>query len=131
MENLKSIFAESRKFPIAGQEIEIKSLALGDIPVALDLVMKFFDLQKSSKNEKNKNEAMLAAVQKDMPSVLKVLEVTTNLKPEDIKRLNLAAATIIIMEVVKENADFLQQNVVPAVQKAMEQVNGLNKSKNL
>lgn len=117
---LQSIFSEGKTFKLANKEILIKTISVGDIPVVLTIVNKYLEVAPHLKDEKKRKAVIIKAVSEDFDSVLKILEVTTDLSKEDIKKLNLAALASISSEVIKENADFLYQHVIPAFQSTFQ-----------
>ena len=62
----------------------------------------------------------MKAIVEDFDSVIKLIEITTDLNAEEIKSLNMAALALIATEVISENADFLYQHVLPAFQKVTQ-----------
>lgn len=132
LSELSSIFSDGKKLKIGSREVLIKSIAVGDIPLILDIMTKFFEVAPKAKADKAQYKAIITkAVANDFESVIKVLEVTTDLTNEEIKKLNIAAATLIVAEVIKDNADFFQGHVLPVLQGMAQSLNlaGMNKSK--
>lgn len=128
MSELDSLFSNERKIKIGTEEVAIKSITLGDLPIILKLASKFMDLT-SNKKQDIKLVAMKMLTE-DFESVLELFEVTTDLPKDKLKKLNMAASIVILSEVVKDNADFFQQHVAPALQSLSGKVSGTNKSKN-
>lgn len=133
MSELKSIFVDSRKIKIGDKEIEIKGIQIGQIADLVEILGKLFKLN-DSKGNKDKIDIALS-VAKELPSVLKILSMTTDLDEDTVSKLNLGAATLIFENVVKDNADFFQRHVIPQVKGMMasfskEKVTGSIKSKN-
>lgn len=130
-DQLKTLFCDSREVEFAGSKINVRNIALGDLPVLIEIIAKLFDGKTDLTNEK----AIILAVTKDFGSILKIFEITTDLNADQIKKLNTGAATFILGEVVKENASFFQQHVLPRLQglvgqmKNQKKVSGHNKSK--
>lgn len=129
-EDLKNIFSEGREISIGDHKIVIKQIALGDIPTILDIVSKVFEVMPKNKQKVGDiKKEILAAVSKDFDSILKVLSVTTDLSSENISRLNLGATAKIVEAVIKDNVDFFQSHVVPALQELAQNLAGMGKSK--
>lgn len=130
-DQLKTLFCDSREVEFAGAKIQVRNIALGDLPVLIEVISKIFE-QKTNLNDKS---AIAKAVAKDFDRILKLFEITTDLKIEDIKKMNIGAATFVLGEVIKENADFFQQQVLPRLTSLVDQVkkptkvSGHNKSK--
>lgn len=125
---LQSIFVVDRKIKIADKEIGIKSIELGQIPEVLGIINKIYGYIPEGKTE-GIGKLISQALEKDFDSVIRLFEMTTDLDVEDLKRLNIAAATIIAHEVIKENSDFLLKNVLPQVQEVAKNLAGQKKSK--
>lgn len=133
MSELESLFVTEKTVKIGKGEVVVKQLTVDDLPKILQIMMKVMP-------EKNKTFDLKAAVQKivtDHFEEVKLLLVSlTNIETEKVGKLNLAAASMIIAEVLKENVDFLYQHVVPAIQGLTDSINqksptdGSGKSKN-
>lgn len=109
---LSTIFTTDKVIKIGGRAIIIKQVQLGDIPVVLSFVGKIFEDKKTSLNEK-----ITKLMRDDMESVNKVFGILTDLKEDEIPKLNMAAAITIFVEIVQENADFLHQHVGPEIER--------------
>ena len=112
MSELKTIFVEGREFDLLGSNVTVKTICVGDLPAMLSVVDKVLALLPKLKTDKDRNSAILNAIKEDFDAIITLLEITTDLKKETITKLNIAALSILIAEVVKENADFLSQHVV-------------------
>lgn len=130
-DQLKTLFCDSREIEFAGSKIQVRNISLGDLPILVDAITKFFDQKVDMADTKQ----IMRAIMKDFGTILKIFSITTDLNEDQIKKLNVAAATYILGEVVKENADFFQQHVVPhltnlvGAAKNKAKVSGQNKSK--
>lgn len=131
LKDLKSLFGEDKVVKIAGQDIKIKQIEFGNIPTILDLVDKIFGEIPDAKNNTEIALLINKALVKDFDSVSKVIITLTDLKADQVKKLNLAAATKIASEIVEVNADFLLQNVVPVAKETFQKLTGTVKSKDL
>lgn len=112
---LNKLFAEEREIEVSGVKIKVKSLELKNISKVADAISNHF----VNVDKKNSSEVILGLV-KDPNALTLVLESTTNLKKDEIGRLNMAAATEILGEVIKENVDFFTSAVLPKIKKIME-----------
>lgn len=118
---LRTIFVEGRDYKITEDKvIRINTISVGNIPVVLGLISKYLDLAPKIKKESDKNAIIMKAIVEDFDSVIKLIEITTDLNAEEIKSLNMAALALIATEVISENADFLYQHVLPAFQKVTQ-----------
>lgn len=118
---LRTIFVEGRDYKITEDKvIKINTISVGNIPVVLNLINKYLDLVPKMKKESDKNAIVMKAIVEDFDSVIKLIEITTDLSKEDIQNLNMAALALIATEVISENADFLYQHVLPAFQKVTQ-----------
>lgn len=128
-EELKSIFSSEKELSLGGKIIKIKDVTIGDIPVFMEIINKL--ASKLTLEGTNLQVGLLIsqAISSEFDSVLEILELTTDLSMEDIKKLNLAAATLIAHEVIKQNIDFLSKHALPALQKIKESLAGMKKSK--
>lgn len=126
--SLETLFTDSKKITIGEKEIEIRNVCLGDLPVLIKIISKVFELKP---NFKNKQHEIAKAVVEHFDDVLSLFLITTDLKMEDIKKLNVAAATYILGEVISENADFFTKSVVPLLANLTEKIptTGQSKSK--
>lgn len=127
MSELETIFSEGREVKIGQRVVVIKTIELGQIPVLVDIATKIYSTMGANKDQK---AAITKLVKEDFESFLQLFVVTTNLDMTEIKKLNIAAATEIFSNVVKDNADFFTQNVLPLASALKETLTGLNKSKN-
>ena len=118
MENqLESIFVEEYEFKVTEKaSIKIKTIAVGDIPVVLNFMNKYLDAMPKLKSSTDKNQFIIKAIADDFDFIVKLLNITTSLTIEEVKKLNMAALVLISTEVINKNADFLYQNVMPAFQ---------------
>lgn len=116
---LATIFGIEKDLVIGEATVKIKQVELGNLATVLDIIETIFEM-KSKKAPGTKE--ILSAVTNHFDKVLKLLEVTTDLGAENVKRLNVAAATLILSEVIKENSDFFSQKVVPLLQGIAETV---------
>lgn len=129
-DQLASIFSSERDYEIGGKVIKIKDVTIGDIPVFLEIVNKLASaFDTDSKTDLKVGLVISKAIANEFDSVLKILQITTDLDSETIKKLNLAAATKITNEVVKQNLDFLHLHLVPALGQIKESFAGMKKSK--
>lgn len=133
MSELKSIFSDGRIIKVADRDIMIKSIELGQIPDLIDVGTKLIALLPDGKKNISKIE-IAKAIGKDFGSITKLFEITTDLDESTIKKLNLAAATVILENIIKDNADFFLANVLPLVKGMATNLSGLipgtTKSKN-
>lgn len=129
---LKTIFSESRPFKIGDDTIQIKTLCVGDIPTAIELVGKYISLFNIFGKGELTNQVVIKAIGDNWPGVTALLKITTDIPEDKIMKLRPDALIIIMSEVVKENMDFLQSNVTPLIKEVFKKMNqkvGLDKSK--
>lgn len=130
--SLSSIFCDSRELKIGDKAIEIKQIQIGDLPKVLTIMEKIIGLVPEITGAKKSNEKMaslvLSAITKDFDSILSILGATTSLTDEEIRKLNVAATTLILTEVLKDNIDFLSQHALGAVKDLMKVI-GSKRSK--
>lgn len=133
MSELEVMFPNNKKIKLTnGKEVEILKIELGHLPTVLKFVEKYFALEpKQKKNPNDFKVLILQELRTDFDSVIELLECLTSLAKTELKKLDLADATIVVSEVIIENADFLQQTVVPSLSKVVDQLKGIgsNKSK--
>lgn len=120
MSELKSIFSSEVKYDITSDKsILIKEICLKDIPEALEIASKI----KFETN--NLIEMLKGAFSKDHNLASKLFLITTDLKKEEIEKLNAAACILIATKVIEVNADFFAQQVVPALKGLLEKSKSL------
>lgn len=129
VQDLKSLFSEDHKIKIAGTDIVIKEIKFGDLPAILGLVDKLFGESLKVSDNKEIALAINKALVKDFDSVVKLLVTLTDLKEDQVKKLNPAATIRIIEGIVGVNIDFLLQHVLPSVKSLVERLTGTFKSK--
>ena len=132
MNELDSIFNQESELIIGGKTIKINTVGMGDIPAIVGIVTKVYDMMPALQNKDKRNAAIIKFIQNDFESVNILLSVTTDLKKEEIKKLNPAAGALIIAKVIKENASFFAQHVAPILAEAAESAKkevGTSKSK--
>lgn len=120
MKTLNTIFSIEKEIELGEKKIKIKTLTLGDIPLVADFGYKI--ATEWSKSKKDTKVVILSLIKNDFNSVVKLIEATTDLGTEDIRKLNLAATAKITSEVLKENGSFLEEFVAPAIQEATNQI---------
>lgn len=108
---LETLFAESKKINVGNTEVEIKQIALKDLPRVVGVAQKIFEGPDVSMPVK-----ITQLIASDFESLLELIKRLTNLDEEQINNLNLASTIMIVSEIIKENTDFLQQNVTPLLQ---------------
>lgn len=108
---LESLFTTSKVVKFGKHDITIKQISLGDIPLITKLMGKFFEDSKKKTHEK-----IISLVENDFDQVVKIISKVTNFTEEQVPRLNISAVIFILTEVVKENADFLQNHVAPQLE---------------
>lgn len=131
MSELGDIFSQDKDLKIGDKTIKIKGVTLGDLPVVIKLVSKYFELVPKS----GKPDYKLIATKilsDDFESVLKIFEIATDLTPIEIKKLNMGAVLLVLTHFVKDNADFFYQNVLPILSNLADlkkDLDGTTKSK--
>lgn len=127
MSELKSIFSSGVNYEITPTEtVFIKELCLKDIHIAIDIASKL------NLNSTDLVETLKKVFSSDQKLAEKLFLITTNLKPEEIEKLNPAACILIATKAIEVNADFFAQQVVPALKGLFgkaESLTGSNKSK--
>src|SRR5690606_6059821 len=112
---LDSIYSVSKTVKYQDAEIEIKQIYIGDIPYITKLVKLFTDTKKQDVNQK-----IIKFIEEDFEIASELVSRLTNIPKENFNKVSLDAAIFIIGEIVKENADFLAQKVVPQVTSLIE-----------
>lgn len=130
MKELNDLFPTEKEIEIGKSKVKIKNIALGDIPVVAEIVGKAMGLfsVKGKDELVIKKDELLKFIANDFNSVVNLLTVTTDLEIEVIKKLNIAAASTILISVFKENASFFSQQVAPMIKEATKDL-GQSKSK--
>lgn len=130
MSSLTTIFSEGRQIEVGAKKVLIKGIELQHLPLAIAVgssVIEAFDA------DKKKLPALITKLMsEDFDKAIALMAACTDLSTEDLKKLNLGAATIILTEIISENADFLQSHVVPAfngMAEKMKKMSGPTKSK--
>ena len=120
MKELSDLFPTEKEIEIGKSKVKIKNIALGDIPVVAEIVGKAMGLfsVKGKDELVIKKDELLKFIANDFNSVVNLLSVTTDLEIEVIKKLNIAAASTILISVFKENASFFSQQVAPMIKEA-------------
>ena len=130
MKELNDLFPTEKEIEIGKSKVKIKNIALGDIPVVAEIVGKAVGLFSIKGKDELviKKDELLKFIANDFNSVVNLLSVTTDLEIDVIKKLNIAAASTILISVFKENASFFSQQVAPMIKEATKDL-GQNKSK--
>lgn len=130
MKELNDLFPTEKEIEIGKSKVKIKNIALGDIPVVAEIVGKAMGLFSIKGKDELviKKDELLKFIANDFNSVINLLTVTTDLEIEVIKKLNIAAASTILISVFKENASFFSQQVAPMIKEATKDL-GQSKSK--
>ena len=130
MKELSDLFPTEKEIEIGKSKVKIKNIALGDIPVVAEMVGKAMGLFSIKGKDELviKKDELLKFIANDFNSVVILLSVTTDLEIDVIKKLNIAAASTILISVFKENASFFSQQVAPMIKEATKDL-GQSKSK--
>ena len=123
--SLENVFAIGKKHKVGNMEVEIKQVALGDLPLLTEVASKFM----GSKGKSTK-ENIMSLIQKDFHLVKEVFSVMTDINQEDVSKLNLAASIEILTLIVEENKSFLLEALPEAMERLSKSLSGLSKSKN-
>lgn len=129
MSELETIFSEGKTVKIGKKDILVKNIALGDMPVLIAIFSKVADLLPKKKGQELNQTAIGLAIAQNFDDFLKLFEVTTDLKAEEIKKLNIAASVQIFAKVLGENMDFLELHVKPVVKDLIAKMESVSKSK--
>ena len=125
---LETMFTDGKEISFGDRKVLVKNVALGDLPVLLKVLAKIFELMKKEKKDQDMKATITKALSEDFDSIIQIFEITTDLKTDEIKKLNLAATAILLNKIISENADFLQRHVIPVIRGMATTINGLNKS---
>lgn len=120
MSDLNALFVTEKEADVLGAKVKIKQVTLGDLPKLITLASKHFSPVKKNQPQPELMETIKKIVTEDFATVCEVLASITNIPAEKIPSINIGAATLILHEIVKENLDFLQSTVIPAVNKMAE-----------
>lgn len=120
LEVLSDLFSKDKELKIGETVIKIKTVTLGDIGEVASIASKLMEIAEKFKKDKDHTKMILNFLATDIDSVIKLLKVTTDLKEEVIRNLNPAVSIQILSEVLKENADFFVQYVVPVIKGTAE-----------
>ena len=82
--SLENVFAIGKKHKVGNMEVEIKQVALGDLPLLTEVASKFM----GSKGKSTK-ENIMSLIQKDFHLVKDVFSVMTDINQEYVSKLNL------------------------------------------
>lgn len=122
--SLETIFAQASVKTLGNTEIEIKQVSLEDIPFVVGLASKVINEDKSPIREK-----IILLIKDDFKSVISVFVRLTNLTPDQVTKLNLAATIQIFTLIIEENKDFLLVHLPEQMAKLKAVMGGKNKSK--
>lgn len=122
---LDTLFNIENTITIGGHQVKIKQISLGDIPLLTELMSKVFDKEK----KKPTKDILMDLIKQDSQKIFSVIASLTDIPAEKVPTLNLTAAVLICSEILKENADFLQQNLAPEMEKMKVVMGSLTKSK--
>lgn len=122
--SLETIFAQASVKTLGKTEIEIKQVSLEDIPFVVGLASKVINEDKSPIREK-----IILLIKDDFKSVISVFVRLTNLTPDQVTKLNLAATIQIFTLIIEENKDFLLVHLPEQMAKLKAVMGGKNKSK--
>lgn len=112
MNELKDLFPPKKEIVLGDKTVEVKSFSIGNLPQVMELVDKF--LKKGSfKNEQEIMKVLVSSIKDDLEDILKIIELSTAIKPEDLKNYSLEVLVYVLGHVVKVNTDFFSQKVAP------------------
>lgn len=123
---ISSLFGASKIVKIKDAEVEIKEILVGDIPKILGIMTLF-----SEKKSKSNADKIKQILNENFDDCISLIESTTSLSSSDIKKLKIGVLLEILSEILKENASFFQEEVLPQFNKLTEDLGGLSKSKGL
>lgn len=130
MSDLSKLFSQAKKENILGAEVQIKQVELGHLPKLIELADKVMPDKKGQKFDYMEMAKKLAA--ESSSDVYDIIAKLTDIEREQVPKMNLGATIMVLHAIVKENADFLSQVVVPEVEKiaeSMKKLAGSDKSK--
>lgn len=130
--SLDQIYAQSREIKIGQTSIKIKQITVKHVPTIMGIVSKIMSLTPKIKkgDDQARIQAAIDYLASDFDSLKKVLEIGSDIAPDAIDDLNIAAATMILTEVIKENVSFFVQHVAPLLKNAVSETQtGLKQSK--
>lgn len=131
MSELSTLFTEDKVIELAGTKIKIKQLETQHLQLALTIAEKVIG-SLQGKDNKEIVANICGAIARDMKLVNGLIESLTDLEKGKIQRLNLAALTLILKEIVEVNFDFLFHNMRPVLESFKdlgEKYRGQEKSK--
>lgn len=131
MEELKTLFSENKVIEIAGTKITIKEAEVQHLPLVLSIAEK---LVTSFKGQGNTEviASIMGSVSKDFKLVLELIEKLTDIPKDKVPKLNLAASTAIVKNIIEVNLDFLHLHLKPILSQfsdLQKKYNGIEKSK--
>lgn len=121
---LKSIFADSTEHELAGRKITIRQISIEDLPLVAELFSKVFE-----KNKLTMQDKIMQMVRNEFENVKLLIVRLSDIKEDEVSKLNLAAMIFIIQKIIEDNASFLDQVVAPMMQEMGKSLGGLTKSK--
>lgn len=127
---LETIFTEGREVQVSKtKSVLVKTVSLGDLPVILKAISKYFEAKSNKQIKGQESSVALKMVTENYDDVLKIFEISTNLSPDEVKKLNIGAAVLLLSEIIKDNSDFLVSHVIPLAEGMAERINRLSQGK--
>lgn len=132
MEQLKTLFTEDKVINIADTNIKIKEVETQHLPLVFTVVEKGMGAYAKATSNVELITSLTGVIAKDFKLVLMLIENLTDLPKDKIPKLNIAASTLILKNIIEVNLDFLHLNLKPVLEQfndLREKYRGLEKSK--
>lgn len=122
-QELKSLFGSSESIEIAGVKIEIRDIRLDQIPDLVSLLKHY-----ESSQGKSIQEILMTIIASEKEVIFGLIEGTTSLELEEVKKLNIPAALMIAEKILAVNWSFLEQHLPKIFENMGKTFKGLNKT---
>lgn len=121
---LETLFAEPKEVSIGKTKVKINQVSLGDIPLLVRLWSRI-----NPKGNLQEEVLKLSSDKESFEDIKSAIVSLTDVEKDKVEKINIAALLLIITEVMKENASFLQIHVIPRVKEMTAAMGGFDQSK--
>lgn len=132
MDELTTLFSEDKVIEIANTKIKIKQAETQHLPILFAIGEKVAGSIGNAKSDIDIAAQIMGVLSKDFRLVTSLIENLSDIPKDKVGKLNLAASTLIIKNIVEVNIDFLHQHLVPILKDfkvLQEKYRGNEKSK--
>lgn len=132
MNELKTLFSENKSIEVAGTKILIKEAEVQHLPLVLAIAEKVVHSVTKGQGNAEIIASVMGTLSKDFKLVLELIEKLTDIPKDKVPKLNLAASTLIVKNIIEVNLDFLHLHLTPVLSQfkgLQEKYRGQEKSK--